>query len=163
MISIFILATKIDLGFIIIIILCIHDGKDQKSFCKKCFLNIYFQLISYFMATLSINKRETMFFIKTMYVIVTGVTYKKIPGYIHDSACRLCIVKKLKYFEFVLNIFEFLLVWENAKSWLVNASKLFWIAKPYFLTNIKWGYCQFLFLVFKTFFEKKSFILFWPL
>ena len=90
-----------------------------------------------------------------MYVILTGVTYKKIPGYIHDSACRLCIVKKLKYFEFVLNIFEFLLVWENAKSWLVNASKLFWIAKPYFLTDIKWGYCQFLFLVFKTFLEKK--------
>ena len=49
------------------------------------------------MAILSINKREAIcFLIKTMYVIVTGATYKKIPGYIHDSACRLCIVKKLK-------------------------------------------------------------------
>ena len=53
-----------------------------------------------------------------------------------DSACRWLIVKTLKYFEVMLNIFEFLRVWENGKSWLVYANKLFWIAQPYFLTNI---------------------------
>ena len=37
------LPLNIVLGFIIIIIiLCLDDGIDQKSFCKKCFLNIYF-------------------------------------------------------------------------------------------------------------------------
>ena len=66
------LLLNIDLGFIItIIILCIDDGIDQKNFCNKCFLNIYFRLISYFMATLSINKREAIcFLIETMYLIV---------------------------------------------------------------------------------------------
>ena len=49
-----------------------------------------------------------------------------------DSACRWFIVKKLKYFEVMLNIFEFSLVWENVESWLVPANKLFWIAQPYF-------------------------------
>ena len=52
------LPLNIVLGFIIIvIILCLDDGIDQKSFCKKCFLNIYFWLVSYFMANLSRKKR----------------------------------------------------------------------------------------------------------
>ena len=37
-------------------------------------------------------------------VIRTGITYKKIPSYTRDSACRW---KKLKYFEVMLNIYEF--------------------------------------------------------
>ena len=53
-----------------------------------------------------------------------------------DSACRWFIVKKLKYFEVMLNIFELSRVWENVEYWLVSANKLFWIAKPYFSTNI---------------------------
>ena len=36
----------------------------------------------------------------------------------------------------MINIFEFLRVLENAESWLVYASKLFWISQPYFSTDI---------------------------
>ena len=46
------------------------------------------------------------------------------------------LLKKLKYFEVLLNIFEFYGVWENVKFWLVYANKFFWIAQPYFSTNI---------------------------
>ena len=54
-----------------------------------------------------------------------------------DWAGRWFIVKKkLKYFEVMLNIFEFLWVWENVKSWLVYANNLFWTALPYFLNKI---------------------------
>ena len=53
-----------------------------------------------------------------------------------DSTCRRFIVKKAKKFV-LLNIFEFLRVWEKVESYLVYANnKLFWIAQPYFLTNI---------------------------
>ena len=48
----------------------------------------------------------------------------------HRSVCRSYIVKKAKNFEVMLNIFEFLQVWENVESWLVSANKLFWIAQP---------------------------------
>ena len=37
------------------------------------------------------------------------------------------LLKKLEYFETMLNIFELLWVWENVESWLVYANKLFWI------------------------------------
>ena len=53
-----------------------------------------------------------------------------------NSACRWFIDKKAKIFEVMLNIFEFSRVWENVESWLVYANKLFWIAQPYFSTNI---------------------------
>ena len=43
-------------------------------------------------------------------IIRTGITCKKIPYYMRDSACRWFIDKKLKYFEVMLNIFEFLRV-----------------------------------------------------
>ena len=46
------------------------------------------------------------------------------------------LLKKLKYFEVILNIFEISWVWENVESWLVYANKFFWIAQPYFLTDI---------------------------
>ena len=47
-----------------------------------------------------------------------------------DSACRCFIEKTLKYFEVMLNIFEFPRVGENLEPWLVYANKLFWIAQP---------------------------------
>ena len=78
------LPLNIVLGFIvIIIILWLDDGIDQKSFCKKCFLNIYFWLVSYFMANLSRNKRED-FLIKTMHVIVF-ILKSVDPSYYHLS------------------------------------------------------------------------------
>ena len=41
-----------------------------------------------------------------------------------DSAFRWFIVlKKLKYFEVMLNIFELLQEWENVETWLVNFRK----------------------------------------
>ena len=46
------------------------------------------------------------------------------------------LFKKLKYFEAMINIFEFSRVWENAESWLVYANKLFWIAQPHFSNDI---------------------------
>ena len=54
------------------------------------------------------------------------------------------------------HIFGFPQVWENVESWLVYTNKLFWIAQPYFSTDIiKQSYCQHLFLAFKTFNKKK--------
>ena len=50
------------------------------------------------------------------------------------------LLEKLKYFEAILNIFEFSQGWENVETWLVYANKLFWIAQPHFLTDIiKWS------------------------
>ena len=53
-----------------------------------------------------------------------------------DSACRWFIAEKAEYLKVLLSIFEFSRVWENVESWLVFASKLFWIAQPYFLNDI---------------------------
>ena len=36
----------------------------------------------------------------------------------------------------MLNSFEFSRAWENVESWLVYANKFFWIAQPYFSTDI---------------------------
>ena len=72
-------------------------------------------------------------------VIRTGITWKKHPLLyvgVGVGACRWFIVKKIKYFEVMLNIFELSRVWENIESWLVYANKLFWIAQPYFSTDI---------------------------
>ena len=60
-------------------------------------------------------------------ILQTGITWKKIPCYIRNSA----FLRKLKYFEVILKIFEFSQVWENVKYWLVYANKLFWITQPY--------------------------------
>ena len=43
------------------------------------------------------------------------------------------LLKELKYFEVMLNIFEFWHVWQNVESSLVYANKLFPITQPYFL------------------------------
>ena len=47
------------------------------------------------------------------------------------------LLKKPKYFEVMLNIFEFSWVWEYVEYWLVFANKLSWIAQLYFSNNIK--------------------------
>ena len=47
------------------------------------------------------------------------------------------LLKKLKYFEVMLNIFEFSRVSENVESWLVYPNKLLWITQPWFSTNIR--------------------------
>ena len=46
------------------------------------------------------------------------------------------LLKKLKYFEVVLNIFEMSQVFENVESWLVYANQIFWIGRPNLLTGI---------------------------
>ena len=47
------------------------------------------------------------------------------------------LLKKLKYFEFILNIFVFSRVWENVEPWIVSANKPFRIEKSsYFLTDV---------------------------
>ena len=46
------------------------------------------------------------------------------------------LLKKLKYLEGMLNIFEFSRLWQKVEFWLVNVNKLFWIAQPYFSTDI---------------------------
>ena len=53
-----------------------------------------------------------------------------------DSACSGLLLKKLKYFEVTLNIFEFSRVWENVESWLVHEHKFFWVIQPYLSTKI---------------------------
>ena len=69
--------------------------------------------------------------------IRTDITCKKIPCYMRDSDCRWFIVeKKLKYFDVMLNIFEFLWALTNIKSWFIYENKFFWFAQPYFLTEI---------------------------
>ena len=47
-----------------------------------------------------------------------------------DSACRWSIVKKLTYFEVILN-FEFSRAWEIVEYWLVHANKFPWISQSY--------------------------------
>ena len=70
-------------------------------------------------------------------IIRTGITCKKISCYMRDSAAGgLLLKKKLKSVEVMLNVFEFSRLWENAESSLVYANKLFWIAQPYFSTDI---------------------------
>ena len=46
------------------------------------------------------------------------------------------LLKKLKYFEFMLNIFVFLRVWKNVEYWMASANNSFWINRSYFLTDI---------------------------
>ena len=81
-------------------------------------------------------------------IIRTEITCEKILFYMLNSAAGDLLLKKLKYFEVILNIFEFLRVWRNAESWLVFANR-FWITQPYFSTNIiKQSHCQ-LFLLLR--------------
>ena len=46
------------------------------------------------------------------------------------------LLKKLKYFEVMLNIFGFSQVWNYLESWLVYAAKFSWIAQPYISNDI---------------------------
>ena len=49
-------------------------------------------------------------------IIQKGITCEKIPCYMRDSACSDLLLKMLKYFEVMLNIFEFSHVKEIVKS-----------------------------------------------
>ena len=65
-------------------------------------------------------------------IIQTGKTCKKhVRNSLVICTTQLAgglLLKKLKHFEVMLNIFEFSWVWENEESWLVYANKLYWIA-----------------------------------
>ena len=52
-----------------------------------------------------------------------------------DSACSGLLLKMLKYFEVMLNIFEFSHVKEIVKSWLVYAKTFSQIIQLCFLTE----------------------------
>ena len=54
----------------------------------------------------------------------TGITCKKIPCYMRDSACSWFFVKRAKIFEVILKNFEFSGMWENLETWLVYANKI---------------------------------------
>ena len=71
-------------------------------------------------------------------IIRTGITCKKIPCYMCNSAGRWFIVQKAKIFEVMLTVFHYSRVWENVQPWLVYANKFFWISfsQPYFSTDI---------------------------
>ena len=42
------------------------------------------------------------------------------------------LLKKLKYFKVIWEIFEFLRVWEIVEFWLAYANKFSWITQSYF-------------------------------
>ena len=46
------------------------------------------------------------------------------------------LLKKLKYFEVMLNIFEFSRMWKNVESWLLDENKCLWTALPFLSTGI---------------------------
>ena len=69
-------------------------------------------------------------------IIRTGITCKKILVVCATQLAGGLLLKKLKYCEVMLNIFEFSRVWENVESWSVHENKLFWIVQPYFSTNV---------------------------
>ena len=56
---------------------------------------------------LSLQNIEHLHYFEHGTIIRAGITCKKIPCYMRDSACRWLILKMLKYFEVILNIFEF--------------------------------------------------------
>ena len=58
-------------------------------------------------------------------IILTGITYKKSLAVSVAQLAGGLLLKKLKYFEVMLNIFELSRVSENVESWLVYANKLF--------------------------------------
>ena len=84
-------------------------------------------------------------------IIRTGITCKKIPCHVHDSACRWFIVKKAKIFWSYVKHFWVPTCVRKCRILTGLCNNLFWIAQQYFLTNIiKQSYYQLLFLSFKT-------------
>ena len=64
----------------------------------------------------------------------TGITFKKIPCYMHGSACEWCIVENSKIFWSYINIWNPLRVRKEG-SQLVYANKFSFIFQSYFLTE----------------------------
>ena len=113
--------------------------------CGKCFImlngfepfmkRINERLVIWNVSVIRCGLINNLLFLMKLYiwaVIRTGITSKKIPYYMWDSACRRIIVKKAKIFWSYGKLFEFSRVWDNVESWLVHANKLFWTAQPYF-------------------------------
>ena len=89
-------------------------------------------------------------------IIWMGKTCKKVFCYMRDSTCRWLIVENVKYFEVMLNIFEFSQVKEIDKSWLVYVNKFSWIIQSCFLTETKNEVsASFFFLYFRTLLREK--------
>ena len=73
-------------------------------------------------------------------IIWTGKTCKKISSCMRDSPCRWHILKLLKYFEDMLQIFEFSHVKETVESCLVYV-----IYYSFMYGNIFW-WCKYVFM-----------------
>ena len=112
-----------------------HLQKDFKSKFK------YYTENSFFVLHLNISSlSKGLESFKKLYNLpwnynTNGNKCKKVPCYMRDSGGLL--LKKPKYFEVMLNIFEFSWVWEYVEYWLVFGNKLSWIAQLYFSNNIK--------------------------
>ena len=68
-------------------------------------------------------------------IIRIGIICKKIRCYMPTQLAGGLLFKMLKYFEVMLNIFEFSHVKEIAESWLVYVSKFSWTIQSCFLTK----------------------------
>ena len=64
-------------------------------------------------------------------IIQTGIASKKIPSLCATQLAGGILLKKLKYYEVLFNIFEFPRVWEIVESWLVYENKISWIIQSY--------------------------------
>ena len=53
-----------------------------------------------------------------------------------NSVAGVVLLKKLKYFEVMWNIFEFSRVWEMVESWLVYANEFSQTGQLFLSTNI---------------------------
>ena len=98
------------------------DHKKSKKCLKianeEIFIAFTYLLIDFVLLWHKITKIENTFKthnqLKHGTIIRTGIKCKEISCYMSDSACRWFII--LKYFEVMLNIFEFSRVPENVES-----------------------------------------------
>ena len=84
-------------------------------------------------------------------IIWTGMTCKKIPCYMHNSACRWFIVKNDKIFwSYVIRKLWKFRKSENLESWLVYSNMFFKL--PNHVSQLTWNEVsvQLLFTAFKT-------------
>ena len=106
------------------------------KFFKREVRNFNFPKVSQALKSFFLKHKKSSVSWNHRIIIRTGITCEKIPCYMRDLTFRWFIVKKLKYFEVMFNIFEFSRVWENVESWLVYADKFCWIVQSYFLIYI---------------------------
>ena len=65
-----------------------------------------------------------------------GQHVRESPAICATQLTSSLLLKKLIYFEVMLNILEVSQMWENEEFWLVYANQLFRIAQSYFSTDI---------------------------